>query len=319
MHVSYYRGEVMKTRGKGKIFKCLRPATNDDGYFKHSASCDSFDLSEYSSPVSEHRGGRGGDGAIAAGDPKILRNLSMRKPAAYADQSSDVDASAPPDDPNVGKRKFRGKFRRVLKAVFFEASLVRKLRKTDALMGPFRSRSTNNLSSSSSRSTNNLSSSKSQRISISESFSSRELAESSDKFSRIYSDSCSSRLSTSSLMTAREFSSSPCSSSVPCCSPACCLDRNRSISSSSRTKQKQKLERGRYCWKVGWCCLILCLLALMFWGKTLAIVFMSAWLYFAPLCFKSAIDPPPLFEPSECMITSRSRPRHARRHSTSEF
>ncbi|XP_031106858.1 uncharacterized protein LOC116011436 [Ipomoea triloba] len=320
MHASYC-GAVMKTRGKGKIFKCLRPATADEGYFKHSRSCDSFaDFPEYSSSGSDHGGGggRGGDGSstavvAAAGDPKILRHLTMRK-ATHADRSSDVDA---PDDPNARKGKFPGKFRRVLKAVFFEASLLRKLRKTDSsLPAPFRSRSSSstNLSSSSSKS-------KSQRMSRSESFASMGQTESSEKFSRINSsDSSSSRLSSSSMMTARELSSSsslsPCPS-VPRCSLACCLDRNRSISSRTKQVLQQKLERGRYCWKVGCCCLILCLLALLFWGKALAIVFISAWLYFAPLYFKSAIDPPPLFEPSEsCMITStRNRPRHARRHS----
>nr|GMC74625.1 uncharacterized protein LOC109188136 [Ipomoea batatas]GMC76603.1 uncharacterized protein LOC109188136 [Ipomoea batatas]GMC79134.1 uncharacterized protein LOC109188136 [Ipomoea batatas]GME18919.1 uncharacterized protein LOC109188136 [Ipomoea batatas] len=164
----------------------------------------------------------------------------MRK-ATHADRSSDVDA---PDDPNARKGKFRGKFRRVLKAVFFEASL---------------------------------------RMSRSESFASMGQTESSEKFSRINSSDSSS---------------------------------SRSISSRTKQVLQQKLERGRYCWKVGCCCLILCLLALLFWGKALAIVFISAWLYFAPLYFKSAIDPPPLFEPSEsCMITTRNRPRHARRHS----
>nr|GMC72507.1 uncharacterized protein LOC109188136 [Ipomoea batatas] len=199
----------------------------------------------------------------------------MRK-ATHADRSSDVDA---PDDPNARKGKFRGKFRRVLKAVFFEASLLRKLRKTDSsLPAPFRSRSSSstNLSSSSSKS-------KSQRMSRSESFASMGQTESSEKFSRINSSDSSS---------------------------------SRSISSRTKQVLQQKLERGRYCWKVGCCCLILCLLALLFWGKALAIVFISAWLYFAPLYFKSAIDPPPLFEPSEsCMITTRNRPRHARRHS----
>lgn len=108
----------MKTRGKSKIFKCLRPATADDGLFKNSEPRDSLDVPEYSSG-SEQGGGRGGDGGTAAaGHPKILRFFSMRKP----EQSSDESCAA--DDPNTPKGKSRGKFRRVLKAVFFEASLV---------------------------------------------------------------------------------------------------------------------------------------------------------------------------------------------------
>ncbi|KAK2984733.1 hypothetical protein RJ640_004558 [Escallonia rubra] len=235
----------VKTRGRRKLFVCFRPADVDEGAVKKKrAAVPAGDL-----PVLTYISvGKGVKESAVI--PKVLKSLS--------DASSGGDVDVP-----GSRTKPQRRLSRVLKAVFFEASLTKKL-------GIKKSRE-------SSRSNSSLST-KSDKCSsfTNEKTSQREFLEPDDTL-RTSSRSSSSLFSSS--MNSTSYTSSITSSSRSL------SDRRASFGSNSVEPKQvytQGTKRGYYGSSIGLCLLLVCLLVLIFWGKICAILCTSTWLFFAP-------------------------------------
>ncbi|KAK3040287.1 hypothetical protein RJ639_028202 [Escallonia herrerae] len=235
----------VKNRGRRKLFVCFRPADVDEGAMKKKRA----EVPAGDQPVLTYISvGKGVKESAVI--PKVLKSLS--------------DASSGRDVVVTGSRtKPQRRLSRVLKAVFFEASLTKKL-------GIKRS-------GESSRSNGSLSI-KSEKCSIltNEKTSQREFSES-DGTLRTSSRSSSSLFSSS--MNSTSYTSSITSSWRSL------SDRRASFGSNSVEPKQvyaQGTKRGYYGSSTGLCLLVVCLLVLIFWGKICAIICTSTWLFFAP-------------------------------------
>ncbi|KAK3021390.1 hypothetical protein RJ639_046798 [Escallonia herrerae] len=234
----------VKTRGRRKLFVCFRPADVGEGAVKKKRE------------------------AVPAGDQPVLTYISVGKGVKESAVIPEVlkslsDASSGGDVVVTGSRtKPQRRLSRVLKAVFFEASLMKKL-------GIKKSRE-------SSRSNSSLST-KSDKCSSSTNGKSlqREFSEPDDTFrtssrsSSLFSSSINSTSYTSSITSGSRSLS----------------DRRASFGSNSVEPKQvytQGTKRVYYGSSIGLCLLLVSLLVLIFWGKICAILCTSTWLFFAP-------------------------------------
>ncbi|KAK9269137.1 hypothetical protein L1049_000906 [Liquidambar formosana] len=254
-----------------KLMLCFRPAAMDDG-----------------SVV------RTDDPTDCSGDP-VFKYIAVRKDAENDGKvvvpmvvSSFPDERLKVLDEDVvvveSRRRKKGKVSRILKAVFFETSLAKKIGNRKARKNS--SRSNSNKSTNDDKSQTPLDG-KAMPTEPSE-----------DDDRRLNSKTPSS--SHPSSLTA-SFSRGSSSSSLRALNSGSLSDRKTSFPSNSMESKRWPDESCNY----GLCLLLISLLVLIFWGRICAIFCTSTWLFFVPRrrirqeSPENVVESPPLFDSVE--------------------
>uniref|UniRef100_A0A5B6YXT8 Uncharacterized protein n=1 Tax=Davidia involucrata TaxID=16924 RepID=A0A5B6YXT8_DAVIN len=252
---------TIKKRGRSKSFLCFRPVAIEDGYIKRSRTV----------------GHGSGDPVLTCIDvggkedmviPKILSSLSGEK------------LKVPEGDVTAGDRRRKKTshriFSRILKAVLFETSLVKK-RKVR-----------NNLPSDLSVISNKI------ETSVNEKNIEKEWSDADED--RLINSGRSSWRYTSSATPAASLCSSCASSTTS--NLRYLSERKRSFRANSieskqlhRHTSTVKVGGFYYGFNIGLCLLLICLFVLIFWGRLCAIICTLTWLFFAPSRSKGVDSP----------------------------
>ncbi|GFZ06605.1 hypothetical protein Acr_18g0007750 [Actinidia rufa] len=235
-----------KRGGKKKFFACFRPvAIDDEGSLKPD------------DPVIEFISVEGDEKMVL---PKILTSLSEENLKLYSDGGG-------------GRRmkKSRRSFSRILKAVLFKASLVKKVCRRKA-------RQNSSPTKQQSERSKNVSNEQHEKPKLKES----SYAENHHRID-------------STRWPSLNYSSSVTASTSMCSSRASSVTTNSRSSSqrkglfleNSESKQADRAisierERGGYSSNVGLCLLLVSLLVLIVWGKVCAILCTSTWFFLVP-------------------------------------
>ncbi|KAL2476157.1 Uncharacterized protein Adt_36893 [Abeliophyllum distichum] len=179
------------------------------------------------------------------------------------------------DDESGRRRKKSGRrsLTGVFKGVFFQTSLTKKFGSKSCRQNSFRSSS--NLSSKTEKVINSMKKTASYKeFSVPE-----EILSTNSNRSSLFSPSSSSTVTSSSSSCASITCNSRLASEIK---PSSSLDLKQ-----SNTNKKSKKRDVNNCWNssptIGMCTIVACLVALIFWGKVVAILICTTtWLFFVP-------------------------------------
>ncbi|CAK9144607.1 unnamed protein product [Ilex paraguariensis] len=258
----------MKNRGRNKLFSCFRQVADDDSSVKRNGHGGSDDQVLNYIVI----GGGGNKGSVLV--PKVWNSMCEEK----SEESLDGDVAGA--GKRSTKKRLHRSFSRVLKAVLFDTSLAMEIRNRKSRKNLFGIKSNQS----------------SKREKISNSIKEKPTSkQSSDVNDLLRMDSSSSSLEfSSSTITSSSFSSSCTSSSITSNSRsfiANSMDIKQGYKQTSTITKKTRDCGHYFSSNIGLCLILVCLLVLIFWGRTCAILCTSTWLFFARRGINGIVSP----------------------------